>query len=162
MKSKLPLLIVTFVVGILIGCSIIWLCCGSCNKSSCKAGNCKVCQLDSLTSQLTLINTKTAHAYYKLYHSRPDSIETLKGFTINLAQFHAMCMIMNADTSGTLHGFRIYMGADSIPSNRVMMVVGTGSPDKYGTIYSTSAENSGPCPLICDSDSPIISDDQGK
>jgi hypothetical protein len=155
MKNKFTWIIVAFIVGVLIGCAIIWMCCCGCCKTSCKAEHCKVCELDSLSAKSTLIDTIAANTYYHTYHSNPDIIDTLKGFTINLEQFHAMCMILNADTTGSVHGFRIYMGADSIPANKVMMVVGTGSPDKTAQIYLTSAAASGPCPFICDTQSPI-------
>ena len=158
MKNKFTWIIVAFIGGVLIGCAIIWICCCGCCKKSCEKGHCKVCQLDSLTTKLTRIDTITANTYYRIYHSNPDIIDTLKGFSINLEQFHAMCLILKADTSGSVHGFRIYMGADSIISNRVMMVVGIGTPDHTGTIYSTPATGSGPCPYLCDTGSPIIKD----
>jgi hypothetical protein len=69
-------------------------------------------------------------------------------------RFNAMGQILNSDS--TVNGFRIYLGADSIPSNQAMMVVGTGSPDKTATIYKTSFSGSGPCPYFCDVSSPIM------
>ncbi|MEI6900612.1 MAG: hypothetical protein WCL00_12100 [Bacteroidota bacterium] len=158
MKNKVPFMIVTFVVGILFGCLIFWFCSSGCQGKSCKTEHCKICQLESMPVQPTHIDTTKAQAYYHLYHSNPDSIGVLKGFTINLEQFRAMCMILQNDTTGSVHGFRIYMGADSILTNKVLIVVGSGSPDKSGDIYSTSAAGAGPCPIVCDSDSPITRD----
>jgi hypothetical protein len=159
MKKNLTWIIVAFLAGILIGCAILWFCCCGCGNKSCEKScdkrQCNVCDLDSLTPAPILIDTITAKNYFQTYLLAPEGHDTINGFTINLEQFRAMCMILNADTTASVHGFRIYLGADSIPGNRVYMVVGIGSPDKVGTIYKTSAVNSGLCPIVCDSSSPI-------
>jgi hypothetical protein len=153
MKNKFTWIVLAFLIGVLIGGAIIWLCCGCCCKKQCNE-HCQVAKPFSLKTAPKLIDTIAANAHYHTYLLAPVSVDTLKAFTINLEQYYAMGLILNADTS--VHGFRIYMGADSIPSNQIMMVVGTGSPDKTGTIYSTTAAGSGPCPFICDKPSPII------
>ncbi len=153
MKNKFTWIIVTFLLGIIIGGTIVWLCCCCCCKKSCDQ-HCQMLKKPlSLKTEPKLIDVPTANNYFHTYLLAPVSVDTLKAFTINLEQFYAMELILNTDTS--VHGFRIYMGADSIPTNQVMMVVGTGSPDKPGTIYSTKPAGSGPCPLMCDKGSPI-------
>jgi hypothetical protein len=91
-----------------------------------------------------------ANDCFKAYYANAISVDSLRGFSISLRQFNAMQMILNNDP--TVQGFRIYMGVDS--AGPVRLVVGFGSPD-HDVVYETSDENSGPCPHVCDLDSPI-------
>lgn len=152
MKNKFTWIVLTFLIGFLIGGCIVWLCIGGCCKKKCDQTG-EAIQLRSLQRDSKLIDTIAANNYFHTYLLAPLSVDTLKAFAINLEQFYTMGLILNSDSS--VHGFRIYMGADSIPSNPVMMVVGTGSPDKIGTIYLTTSIGSGPCPYFCDKSSPI-------
>jgi len=146
-KFIYPLLYV--IAGMVLGAIIAWMvfncCCGT--KCPAKPGDTD----DPVTLGYQQIDTITANNYFKAYMNNPH-VDTLWGFTINSSQFSAMKQIAEGDTS--VHGFRIYMGNDS--RGPVRMVVGTGSPDKVGTIYVTTDEASGPCPDMCDDESPII------
>ena len=154
MKKEFIWIIAAFIIGILIGGAIVWKCGSGCCKTSCSDKECIIIKPSPYGKNTATIDTIAANSYYHAYLGAPVSIDTLKAFTINLEQFYAMGKILNADS--TVHGFRIYMGADGSPAKPVMMVVGTGSPDKTGSIYLTSAIGSGPCPIICDVSSPII------
>jgi hypothetical protein len=153
MKNKFAPMLIAFLVGAIIGAGIIWLCCCGCCQKSCEK-QCQVVKPRSLLDEPKLIDVAAARTSIQTYRQAPVSVDTLKGFAINLEQYYAMGLILNADT--TVHGFRIYMAADSIPSNLVMIVVGTGSPDKTSSAYSTKSSGSGPCPFICDSSSPFF------
>jgi hypothetical protein len=152
MKNKFTWMVLTFLIGALIGGALVWFCyCGCCQKKC--DHMCQYATTQTSKDAPKLIDVKVANKYFRTYMLKPVSVDTLKAFTINLEQFQAMGRILSEDAS--VHGFRIYMGADSIPSNQVMMVVGTGSPDKTSSIYKTSSADSGPCPFICDVNSPI-------
>jgi hypothetical protein len=146
-------MILPFLTGAIIGAVIVWTCYSCCCKKQCDQ-ECRMVRMPSLKSEPVLIDTTSAKNYFHTYLLAPVSVDKLKAFTVNLEQFYAMGQILNTDS--TVHGFRIYLGADSIPSNQVMMVVGTGSPDKSATIYKTSFSGSGPCPYFCDVSSPIM------
>ena len=121
---------------------------GNCCKMKCAGQE----ERDSaLNVGIYQIDTTTANDYFKAYFAAPW-VDSLKAFTINRHQFNAMKLIAENDTS--VHGFRIYMGLNG--QTPVRMVVGTGSPDKLNTIYVTDNVESGPCPDICDNESPII------
>ncbi len=150
MKKELIWVILAFIAGLLIGALVIckcWCCCSDGCKTEVFSDPIKAFTVPSL------ITEGEANTQFHKYMENPDTIGVLKGFTINMAQYNAMGQILSADT--TVNGFRIYMGADSL-ANRLMMVVGTGSPDKTSTIYETEAAESGPCPYVCDDASPII------
>jgi hypothetical protein len=152
MKNNLPLMVLFFLVGLVIGGAIIWLCLGHEPKKHCEHHGC--CITVPLTkAEPQLIDVLTAKQYFQAYLSSPLKIDTLKAFAVNLEQYKAMGKIINADT--TVKGFRIYLGAMEKRATPVMMVVGFGTPDHTGMIYSTSSEDSGPCPILCDKDSPI-------
>ncbi len=105
------------------------------------------------TTAIHHIGVKKANTLFKAYLANtPFVTDTLRAFTINMQQFDAMKLIAYRDSS--VHGFRIYMGLDSLTP--VRMVVGTGSPDKTDQIYQTTDACSGPCPHICDESSPIM------
>lgn len=158
MKSKIIWMALIFIAGILGGYLISRMCCNKCDQKCCKTELSSGTQAAAMMSRITRIDTIMAKSFFRLYHAHPDTICGLKGFTINMDQYQAMKMILDADSTNSVHGFRFYLGADKSSSNRILMVVGTGSPDKTGTIYSTSAAGAGPCPLVCDSDSPITRD----
>ncbi len=151
MKNKIPMLILTFVIGAVIGAAIVWML-FNCSSQNSRCGTTGSPVAD--TTGIQLISPKIANNYFKTYLTNFERVDTLKGFSINAEQFNAMKIIAKADSS--VHGFRIYMGMkDSLTS--VRMVVGTGSPDKTKSIYVTSDYNSGPCPHICDNTSDITS-----
>ncbi|MEI7661389.1 MAG: hypothetical protein WCK34_04295 [Bacteroidota bacterium] len=151
MKNKFTMLLAAFVAGAVIGVLIFWLLCCNCSKHSCCQ---KQCCMAPDTSGIHVITAKTANNLFKAYLASSSVIgaDTLKAFTVNLQQFNAMKLIAKHDSS--VHGFRIYMGMDSLTS--VMMVVGTGSPDKTDYIIQTTDAASGPCPHVCDETSPVV------
>lgn len=149
MKSKFTLLLSGGIFGAIAGAAIAMLLSTCCCHRSCPTDH---CVLPPDSTGLTHVDTTKANTFFKAYMLTPQSIDTLKAFSINLAQFNAMKLIMQHDS--TVHGFRIYMGKDS--SVNVRMVVGFGSPEKVDYIYQTSEENSGPCPDVCDLTSPIM------
>jgi hypothetical protein len=146
-KFIYPLLYI--LAGMVLGAVIAWMVINCCCRKECPA---KTPENDTpVTLGLQQIDTVTANNYFRSYMNSPY-VDTLWGFTINSKQFSAMKLIAAGDTS--VHGFRIYLGHDSLGPVRI--VVGTGSPDKIGTIYVTTDEASGPCPDMCDDESPII------
>lgn len=147
-------MLLTFVAGAIIGAAIVWMLCNCCYKTSCcKMSCCKdQSKVQSDTTGVSHISVQTANAYFKAYLNSPVGVDTVKAFTINAEQFKAMKLIAAGDTS--VHGFRIYMGLNG--QSPVMMVVGTGSPDKFNSIISTSTIGSGLCPHVCDITSPIM------
>jgi hypothetical protein len=149
MKNKFTMLLLPLVAGLIIGAAAAWMLCNCC----CKTSSCKhECGNKIDTTGTRQISVKVANTYFKSYLANFISIDTLKGFTINSEQFNAMKLISKSDS--TVHGFRIYLGMDSLTP--VRMVVGIGSPDKVSNIIVTTNLNSGPCPYICDKLSPII------
>ena len=154
MKNKFTMWALAFVAGAIVGAAIVWImCCCCCNKS-CTHQKTGVIQQngDSPGSGPTLVTKEKANTCFKAYLTSFVSVDTLKGFAINMRQFNAMQTIVNGNP-GVL-GFRIYMGMDSLTP--VRFVVGFGSPDHVDTVFMTTDENSGPCPHICDTDSPVI------
>jgi hypothetical protein len=149
MKNKTTILL-AFLAGAIIGAVIVWMSCTYCCKTRCCS---QQCSMVPDTTGLTLITVQQANTFFKDYMNHPDTVKrTLRAFTINYEQFRAMKIIDREDS--TVHGFRIYMGMNGMTP--VRMVVGTGSPDKVAYIYATTDESSGPCPDVCDDQSPII------
>ena len=70
----------------------------------------------------TLVTKVKANTCFKAYLASFVSVDTLKGFAINMRQFNAMQLIATNDPS--VLGFRIYMGTDS--STAVRFVVDSG------------------------------------
>jgi hypothetical protein len=153
MKNNFAKMILLFLAGLLIGGAIVWLCFCGCCKKQCEQ-QCQVVKPLRMQSEPVPIDTTTAKLYFHNYMNSPVSVDTVKALVLNLEQYYAMGLILNADS--TVMGFRIYMGAtDSTNTNPVMMVVGYGTPDHTTTIYSTSKPGSGLCPTLCDVNSPI-------
>jgi hypothetical protein len=149
MKNKITMLLLSLFAGMIIGAAIVWMLFNCCCKSSCCRHECGV---KSDTTGIFQISVQTANTYFKAYLNDFESVDTLKAFSINLQQLNAMNLIAKSDPS--VNGFRIYMGIDG--KTPVRMVVGTGSPDKTGLIYSTNEVSSGPCPRLCDEASQIM------
>ena len=150
MKDISPKMILIFLVGLLIGGALVWFFFFGCCKKQCG----HYCQGEKIPQPST-IDTITANNYFNNYMLSPDGADTIKALAVNLAQYNAMSLILNSDN--TVKGFRIYYGAtDTTGSNRIMMVVGFGSPDHASAIYATDSEEAGLCPFICDEDSPIV------
>jgi hypothetical protein len=108
---------------------------------------------------IVAVSAAEAHGYFTNYMSGATAMnQVIKGFTVDKAQLDAMNSISAANPG--LTSFRIYFGRDS-RANKVGIVVGVddaGRDAVNGTIYSTEAPKSSPCPPICDTSSPIILD----
>jgi len=72
-----------------------------------------------------------------------------------MAQYDAMNFILKNETKNSVHGFRFYLGNKKEGAEPIIIVVGTGSPDKTHPIVVTPGPGSGPCPYVCDNGSPI-------
>lgn len=154
MKNNTTKMILLFLAGLIIGGAIVWLCfCCCCNKHCNHQG--QIVKPRGMEHDPVKIDTIVANNYFHNYMFSPVSVDTLKALAINLEQYYAMSMILDADT--TVTGFRIYMGATDTTktADPITMVVGFGSPDHRDGIYSTSKAGSGTCPFICDGSSPI-------
>ncbi len=105
------------------------------------------------------ITATQANNYCKNYMSKSEPLnQVVKGFTVDKAQLSAMNTI--AAENSSLTGFRIYMGKDN-NNAKIGIVVGTdgnGRDAVSNSIFNTDSPSSGPCPTICDNNSPIISD----
>lgn len=176
-KKNVFWMIGMFLIGAIIGVIITCLVCCNCNnsckksckescketckqicketcKQSCKEGTISVQSAKDLlpVSGPLLISVDSANAYYKCYKKTPLSLDQLVAFSVNLQQLEAMQTLLAHDS--TLAGFRIYFGIVGDPTD-VNMVVATDSEgsDKASEIYLT--ERAGPCPDLCDKDSPV-------
>ena len=143
--------LIALLAGVIIGAAIMWMMINCCCQKSCSKDPAVTDNLDSLG--VLAIDTIAANNYFKAYYSNATPV-ILKGFTISLKQFSAMKSIAAGDAS--IGGFRVYLGMNG--QAEVRMVVGTGSPDKVQKIYLTDGVGSGPCPNVCDVESPIIKD----
>jgi hypothetical protein len=153
MKNKFAWLILGIVIGILVSIAACWFwCCGTYCGKSCNVKCQKVCMtpMDGV-KQITI---DTASAYFNCYMKDPDTVGVFKGFTLNLEMLNAMNLIAAADTN--VKGFRIYMGVFGDPTD-VGIVVGTDDAgnDNSSNIYTTPGTGVGPCPDVCDDESPI-------
>jgi hypothetical protein len=107
-------------------------------------------------SVLTTIPVADAHSYFQAYYRVTTPLNArLKGFAIDKAQATVISSMLTATPS--VAGFRLYFGND--PSgNRVAIIVGINAngSDLTNNIYTTRASaNVGPCPTVCDANSPI-------
>jgi hypothetical protein len=150
-------MILLFLGGIIIGCGIMWLVC--CNCMTC--GN-SCCGGQNLEDTLKLppvskISLDSAKASFRCYMKAPVNADTLRAFSVNLEQYHAMMLLLKDNPR--LKGFRMYMGVIGDPVD-VLLVTGTddNGADVCSTIFTTDRSSAGPCPKICDKESPIIQD----
>jgi len=158
MKDISAKVVLSFLIGLIIGGAAIWFIFCGCCKKHCEY-QCHMTKQQGNHPPPTTIDTTTAKTYFGNYLISPVSIDQFKAFAVNRTQYDAMTLILNNDN--TVKGFRIYMGAtDNAGTQRISMVVGFGSPDHYQSIYAADMEESGPCPFICDETSPIVP--QGK
>ena len=103
------------------------------------------------------ITIAEANAFFLSYFTKATPIPAntvLKGIVIDKDQLNAMNSLVSGDPS--INTFRLYFGRDSlqIPVALVVGVDGNGN-DMTGTIYKSTLNRMGPCPSICDSNSPI-------
>ncbi len=153
MKNKILWLILGIVIGIIITVLVCWL--FFCGKSSCTWTSTEKVVKTTMVSptDISTINTDTANIWFNRYMKNPYS-GILKGFKINVVQLQIMNDLLDADS--TIVGFRIYTGVKADKS-KVGMVVGVDEAERdiVSTIYSSDIDRYGPCPPVCDVQSPI-------
>lgn len=153
MKNKILWLILGIVIGIIITVLVCWLLC--CGKSGCTWTSKEKAAKTAMVSptDITSITTDTANVWFNRYMRNPDSV-ILKGFKINVVQLRIMNDLLDADR--TIVGFRIYSGIKA-DNSKVGMVVGVNEAEQdiVTTIYSSDIDRYGPCPPVCDVQSPI-------
>ena len=141
-KNQFTLMAVTFISGIIIGVSALTL------YSFANAGPAPI------APSPVKISVQDANALYRAYNSRTTPTNAVfKGFSITKEHLAALNSLLT-DTPG-LAGFRVYMGYDN--TSNVGIIVGTNASDVDVTtsIYRVAAGSSGPCPPVCDVNSPI-------
>ena len=147
-------MVLTFLIGVLVGGGIIWLTLNCCCKKQCENQD-ECCLNTIIKTDPDKIDVKTANKYFHNYYKNPIHVDSLKGFTITMELFQAMKVILKHEEKKSVHGFTFYFGNKKEGSDPVIMIVGTGSPEKPGSIYSTPVAGSGPCPYVCDHGSQI-------
>ena len=144
-KNKIALISVTFILGAVFGISLIAV------LSFANPDN-----PPSPGPIPSIITPADANHYFLNYYAHADSIPgKLKGFTVDRLQLEAMNNLVANDRN--LVGFRLYMGKSDI-AEKISIVVGltsVSSDATVGRIYKTESRNSGPCPTLCDVNSPI-------
>jgi hypothetical protein len=104
---------------------------------------------------ITRITSADALTFYQNYiRTATTYTNKLKGFTIERTQLTMMNTILTA--TPTAAGFRIIFGTNASGTSIAMVcaVDATGA-DMTGNIYSTTYSRVGPCPPVCDVNSPI-------
>jgi len=104
-----------------------------------------------------VISESDANTMFKRYFSSAIITATIvKGYSLDTLQLNAMKLIKNSNKE--VSGFRVYLGKDANGA-AVGIVVGLdsrGSDAVSSGIYMTESPNTGPCPPLCDQNSPII------
>jgi hypothetical protein len=152
MKNNFLMMLLAFIAGVIVAALVAWLLCCNCCKSGCSHKQCSAAPDSTGIMKVTSGEAQTIKTAY--LKDKPVSVDTLRAFSINIAQFNAMKLIALKDTN--LLGFRVYMGLDG--RTPVRLVVGFGSPDHVEAIYKTTEDNSGPCPDVCDDSTPAVHD----
>ena len=104
---------------------------------------------------ISKISVDVAHAYAQKYLKNATLYTSkMKGFAIDLAELTIMNSILAADPSAG--GFRFYFGTDASGTG-VLIICGVDAngSDLTGNIYTAPTINVGPCPPVCDVNSPI-------
>ncbi len=101
---------------------------------------------------------KEAKAEYRSFLSNASTAkynDTIKAVFLGMDQYTSMVNIIGSKR--TFQGFRVYYGYNG--ATKVALVVGVdtaGKDDTIPGIYRSTAGNLGPCPTVCDKDSPIV------
>lgn len=106
-------------------------------------------------SVIAKISVDVAHAYAQTYVKNATLYTSkITGFTIDLAELTIMNSILAADPSAD--GFRFYFGTDSSGTGLLIICgVDSNGSDMTGTVFTATTKNVGPCPPVCDKNSPI-------
>lgn len=143
-KNQFTLMAVTFVSGIIIGMSAITL--FSFTSRS---------PVPASLSAVSKISVTDAKVLFKTYYDKTPPVNAVvKGFSITKEHLAALNNLSNENPALTV--FRIYMGYDASAGNVGLVVGVNGSGQDITTsIYRAAAGGSGPCPTVCDANSPI-------
>ncbi len=148
MKNRATIVISVFIAGLIIGAILVWLLIGA-RPYSGWFGTGAVPPID--TTGVTHVDVAGANAVFHNYSGNPDTIRGILCFSIGRPQVNAIRLI--AEKHPDVHGFRVYYGIRD--QRRVWIMVGTGSPELTDEIYVTDDVGSGPCPDLCDTESPV-------
>jgi hypothetical protein len=140
--------VATFLLGALVGKSLFL------NKLK-KNPSIFLNLINPLNSRITSIPVSTANSIFRQYYSQATSLNAiLKGFAVSKDQLSAMNAISSQNSS--LIGFRIYMAKSSATAKRIVVgILSNGKDSTINAIYETELASSGPCPDVCDAESPI-------
>ena len=144
-KNKVKVPVITFLAGVLFGFSLL----GFYAFTTEPAGF-------PQSGEGDLISAVEANKYFRKYYDNAKVFDQkLKGVSINRDQLEAM-MKLYKDARGA-EAFRVYRGVKNNASVGIVVGVDSRGTDMSKNIYVTSSSNSGGCPPVCDSDSPITS-----
>jgi len=135
----------TFLLGIFLGTALVSL--YAFNSKSESPPQTGQVQPISLTDAVKLTSRFTGQA-------KPFNA-VLRGFAVTKDQLEAMNMIF--DKNPQFNGIRLYMGQTKAEES-TSIVVGinkNGDDATSQTIYNVSVSGSGPCPTVCDYNSPL-------
>jgi len=148
MKNKASSLLSVFFAGLVVGAAVLWLIFSYLSRPE-WFGTGNVPPID--TAGVVKADIAGANAVFQNYYANPDTVMAIKCFSLGKPQVNALRLI--AEKHPDVHGFRIYYGIKD--QRRVWILVGTGSPELTDEIYVTDDVGSGPCPDLCDTESPI-------
>jgi hypothetical protein len=111
--------------------------------------------INPLSSRIKPITALAANGIFRQYYTLASSLNArLKGFAVNKDQLSAMNSISSQNSS--LVGFRIYLAKSSTVYKSIIVgILSNGRDSTSNTIYETELTSSGPCPDVCDAESPI-------
>ena len=145
-KNKITLAIVPFIVGAIFGISIFAFLSFSRMSAS----------PEPQVVAVSAISPSDANTIVKHFLSTATTPTVpTKGFYVDLQQLEAMNKLMKENAS--LAGFRLYLGrgADEAQVGIVVGVDSKGIDATMNTVYKTNSPKTGPCPPVCDQNSPI-------
>lgn len=144
MKYKSTIMVIVFVIGSIVGGAFtsIFLC------------HCPD-KLVAYPPTYEKLGIKKANSYFRSYNINPLTVEHFRGYTISRDCYQKM-KDLDTDIHGNCDGFRLYMGNDGV-SDVIMIVPTAAGSDliKENFIYSLSRKGTGPCPTVCDEQSPV-------
>jgi hypothetical protein len=138
--------VIYLLIGVIIGILIMYF-------SGFKPGSCCSGFCTTGLPPVRVISTKEAVAAINCYRKNPVSVDSLKGFTVNLEQLHAMNKLFMDNQK--LTGFRLYFGIIGDPVDVSIVCGVTENNDQTETNYVSYSRGSGPCPHFCDTDSEL-------
>jgi len=102
------------------------------------------------------VSLENAVALTKEYSKNAQPLnKVFKGFSVNLDQLAAMNKIYQQNQN--VSGFRLYSG-ETRGGDKESIIIGVnanGKDETSGVIYRSPVFDSGPCPTVCDTHSPL-------